>query len=310
MNLSRRLTCLGVPSVSSRWRAADQTIARLRPAPPQRGDHSRHDRRGVPLRCRDCRRAVAEAKRIPEFPSPGPAFDASSVAGKTIFNIPVSSANAFVTQVGVGARDAADKAGVKWIEFANQGSPTEWSQGMELAISRKVDLILLTAVDPSRIVTQIRAAEKAGIPVVNVHAVVEGQEPKSAPVTAWTYGPFLDAARLEADWVIADSGGDAEVLLITTDEFPPSKPQRQVMEQEFAKLCPDCKVSVTNVASAEWASKLVTETQSYLTGHPNAGYIIPFYDSMAPFVESGIKSAGKTGKVKVATYNGRRRYSN
>lgn len=247
---------------------------------------------------------LGKARQIPAFREPGPAFNAKKAAGKTVFNISVSTANAFIAQVDAGAREAAQRAGVTWIQYENQGSPAEWSRGMQLAITQGVDLITLTAVDPARVVTQIKAAEKAGIPVVNVHAVVEGQEPAAAPVTAYTYGPFLEAAQLEADWVIADSKGKAEVLLITTNEFPPSKPQRDVMQREFRQHCPDCKVTVVDVPPNDWPTKLSPAVQSFVLAHPNARYVVPFYDSEAPFVRGGVRAAGKADKIKIVTYNG------
>lgn len=247
---------------------------------------------------------LEKARRIPAFREPGPAFDAKKAAGKTVFNISVSTANAFIAQVDAGAKEAARKAGVTWVQYENQGSPAEWSRGMELAITQGVDLITLTAVDPARLVTQIKAAEKADIPVVNVHAVVEGQEPDAAPVTAYTYGPFLEAAQLEADWVIADSKGKAEVLLITTNEFPPSEPQRDVMMREFREHCPGCKVTVVDVPPNDWPTKLSPAVQSFVLANPNARYIVPFYDSEAPFARAGVRAAGKADKIKIVTYNG------
>ena len=59
-----------------------------------------------------------------------------------------------------------------------------------------------------------------------------------------------------------------------------------------------------NVPIPDWATKIQTEVQSALVSDPDINYVIPFVDGMTQYTAAGITAAGKTGKVKISTFNG------
>jgi ribose transport system substrate-binding protein len=76
-------------------------------------------------------------------------------------------------------------------------------------------------------------------------------------------------------------------------------------QEEFAKYCGStCKFKTVNVAIPDWATKIQTSVQAAIQGDPQLNYIFPLYDAMVQFVVPGIRLAGATGKVKVASFNG------
>ena len=94
--------------------------------------------------------ALAKYMAKPVFTAPGPAFDASALRGKSIFNIPATSTVPFVTQIDASMAKIAKKFGIKFTEYTNQGQPSQWVAGMGQAIAQKADLIILSAaIDPS-----------------------------------------------------------------------------------------------------------------------------------------------------------------
>src|ERR1700735_4528800 len=107
----------------------------------------------------------------PEFVAAGPAFDAQAcMKGKSIFSIPVSSANPFTANIEKAMAAAAKKVGFKFTTWENQGQSSQWVQGMDTAVNQKVDLIdLLAGTDPRVLVPQVNAAKAAKIPVVASH---------------------------------------------------------------------------------------------------------------------------------------------
>lgn len=96
------------------------------------------------------KKELAPFTKKPEFIAPGPAFDAKKcMAGKTIFSIPVSSANPFTKNIGTAMSNVAKDVGFKFTEWQNQGQVSQWAQGMDQATNQKVDLIdLLAGTDP------------------------------------------------------------------------------------------------------------------------------------------------------------------
>jgi ribose transport system substrate-binding protein len=248
---------------------------------------------------------IAKAKAIPKFIPPGPAFDVKKAAGKTVFNIPISSAIPFVNTIDKAMQAVAKKVGVKFTEFPTQGQPSQWVQGINQAIAQKVDLIdLQAAPNPYFLQPQLKAAKKAGIPVTVTH-LFDIHQAFPPNVTALVPIDFTTAARWEADWAILQTKGHADVFIIKSAEVVPSNTIVAAMQDEFSKHCGTaCKTKVVNVPVTDWATKIQSEVQSALTADPGVNYVIPIYDSMSQFAAPGITAAGKTGKVHIATFNG------
>jgi ribose transport system substrate-binding protein len=202
----------------------------------------------------------------------------------------------------------ADAYGISMTTYANQGQPNQWATGIEQAINEKVDaIVLLAGADPSLLVPQLTSAKAAGIPVIVNHLYQNGTTPPDSVkdlVAGYTTAPFNEAATLLADYAIANGDGKNRILYITSDEVGPAVGQKNAFLAETTKLCPACVVDVVNVPVTDWATKLQTETQSYLVAHPDTTWVIPIYDSMTPGVIAGINQAGKTNDVRVASYNG------
>lgn len=254
--------------------------------------------------------AIEAAKAIPAFTLQAEPFDISAAKGKVVFNIPVSSAIPYVAGVDAEMKKVAEEAGVEFIQFENQGNPTQWAQGMDQAIERKVDLIILQAGnDPQLLIPQLERAKAAGIPVLVSHLYQNGTTPPDSVkdlITALVTVPFHEAAVLEAQYAIAQSGCEKmNAVIITAKEVPPSDGITAAMEAEIKRLCPDAKSKVINVPVVDWGTKISSETQSALTADPDVTWILPIYDSMSLGVEAGIRAAGKgDGSVRIASYNG------
>lgn len=247
---------------------------------------------------------IDKFKQLPEFVAPGPAFDASKAAGKTVFNIPLSSEVPFLQVIDEAMMQVADTYGINFIEFPTQGQPSQWVQGIDQAIAQGVDVIVLQgAPDPRVLQPQLEQAKAAGIPVIITH-IWDETVPLPPNVTASVSVPFKTAARLEADFQIADSNGDANVLIVTSSEVVPSDGIVEAIQDEFATRCPDCKTKVVNVPVVDWATKIQTEVQSAIVADPDLNYVIPIYDSMSQFAVPGVEAADAADRVSIATFNG------
>jgi ribose transport system substrate-binding protein len=247
-------------------------------------------------------RAQLESFRtLPRFRPPGPAFNArAALRGKRLFEIPITSEVPFVAAVEKGMKQAAEQVGAELDVFPNQGKPSQWAQGIRTAISRKADAILLLAQDPKLVGPQIKQARRAGIPVIVLRTT--GEDEACALGTTCIPGPFEQAGRLEADFVAADGGGTAHVLVVTSNDAPSTGPLVRGLRDEFSRRCPDCKLRFVNVPIADWATKLRTEVQSGLVREPRTDYVIPIYDSMSQFAVPAIVASHRA--VKISTFNG------
>jgi ribose transport system substrate-binding protein len=195
--------------------------------------------------------------------------------------------------------------------YANQGQASQWVQGMNAAIAAQPDIIVLnTAPDPRLLQPQLEAAKDAGIPVLVTHFYDDSSpEPPdcdgcAAGVTALVTAPFYVAGEAAANWMIQDSNGTANVLLIGAEDALPSPGTIERMQETFASNCPACKVKVLNIPIADWNTKTQGEVQSALTADPNITYVYPLYDAMVAGAVPAVETVGRADSVKVASYNG------
>jgi ribose transport system substrate-binding protein len=249
---------------------------------------------------------IDDHKGIADWAYPGDPFDAKKAAGKTIFSIQESSSNPFTNTIVAGMKDVAGKVGIKLIDYPNQGQRTQWIQGIQQAISQKVDAIVLSGgtIGPIYFREQAAAAARAGIPIVTVvdRDLTQDAEPNTA---ARVGQPYAEAARLDADWIIKQTKCDANVLVITSNELIAGDINSKAAQDEFDKHCGDgCKTRFVNVPLSQWATQIGTTTETAVASNPDLNYVLPLYDAMSEFVVPAIQLGGGITRVKVASFNG------
>lgn len=244
----------------------------------------------------------------PAFALKAEPFAMKKIAGKKIFNIPNTSAVPYITAVDEEAKKVAERYGAIWVEYTNQGTPTEQTTGVDQAISQGANLILLSqGLNAELIKPALERAKAAGIPVVITHTYQTGTKvPDSVKdlVTTQITAPFNESGRLSADWAIQETKGKGNILLLNSSEVPPSNGIIAAMKDELAAHCSACTVKEVNVPVADWATKIASTVQSEIQINPKLDYVLPVYDSMTLYVESGVVAAGKVGQVKTASFNG------
>lgn len=242
---------------------------------------------------------------IPKFSAPGAPISVASLKGKTIYSIPQSDTIPFLSETESAEQKIATKLGIHWVEYPTSGTTAEWIRGINAAIAAKAGAILLNALDPRTVLPQIEAAKKAGIPVISAQFFDVSQASMVPSALAGFRGDnFTEAAKLEADWVIKDTGGKADVLVVENTEQLSTVAMLTAMKAEFAAKCPACKVTYVNVPSSDWATRIQPDVAAAITSDPSINYVIPVYDPMTQFVVPAIIAAGKQDQIHIATFNG------
>ncbi len=238
-----------------------------------------------------------------KFTPPGPAIDPSSLKGKSIFTIPLSTADPWCQVVDKQMEEFANRLGMHLSVWQNTGQLSQWVQGFDTAINNKVDLInVVCGLNPATVAPQIQAAKSHGIPVVAGHTYAIGQ-PTVSDLSGIVYGNYLEAAKLEIDWVILQTNGNANVLVITSPSTANSPYIQKTIEEEFAKHCSRCKARYIGVNVSDWGTKIEPQVRSAILADKDLNYIVPIYDSMAQFVVPAILATGASNRVKVASFN-------
>ncbi|MBX9457535.1 MAG: sugar ABC transporter substrate-binding protein [Rhizobium sp.] len=242
----------------------------------------------------------------PEFVAPGEAFDAKAcAAGKKMLSIPNNSGNPFLKGIIDRMKTAGAEVGLEVREWENQGQPSQWVQGVELAIREKYDIIdLISGIDPGTIQPQLQAAKDAGVKVMTSHFYDPSFEQNPVVSSSLTIG-FGEIGTILADWSTVALEGKANIALVVSNEVPPTIPLVANFKKQLEANCPDCKiVQEINVGVTEWGTKIQPAVQAAVQANPEINIVIPIYDSMSAFVVPALRLTGKTGEVKVATFNG------
>lgn len=249
--------------------------------------------------------ALAAHEAVPTFQAPGPAIGVASLKGKTIYSIPQSSAIPFLATTEQAEADIAKRYGINFVEYPTQGTPSDWIRGIDQAVAAHAAGLMLNALDPRLVGPQLQQAKQAGIAVSSAQFFDLSQTSQApSTVSAVRADDFTEAAKLEADWTISDTGGHADVVVVENQEQLSTVAMVDAMKAEFAQYCPSCKVQYINVPSTDWATKIQPDVQSALAADPGINYVIPIYDPMSQFVIPAITAAGRTQSVHIATFNG------
>ena len=247
---------------------------------------------------------LAAARAVPEFVPPGPAFDASSAAGKSMFYLAITFNVEIVQNLYRGVQEAAAAAGCTTDVFDAKGQPPLYVQGFEQAINRGFDCILLESIQTSLVAEPMRRAQAAGIPVININEVAE-----EGPNIPWPDGltafDYVGGALLDADWILADSSGKDINVVIFHAGGPRHQQMADAQRQRIESMCiGGCKVTEEIVRFADFATRLPSLAQTAVNRDPSVNYMIPVIDGMTLNIIPGLEAAGAQERVKIATYNG------
>lgn len=249
---------------------------------------------------------MAKYSVVPKFIPPGPSFSAASARGKKVEMISLTDQVAYNVYIEQAIKSALATAGVTATDFTDNGGVSEWTQGMETAISNKDNAIALIGIDPGQIGPQITAALNAGIKVI-VGRYTDVSQPLPAPWNNLPRQPsqtVLDG-ELEAASAIVNRQGDAHIVAVESSDTPDSTTMITGIKKILGQDCPACTLHVVNVPVADWATQGQSTVQSALTSYPDTNFLIPSFDAMVPtFVTAAVTSAGKQGSLEIATADG------
>jgi ribose transport system substrate-binding protein len=245
---------------------------------------------------------LAEYSGPYEWQAPGPEFDASSARGKKVVYIPLDNKIPIFSVIYGELKEGLAKVGAEADICDGKGVPNQWASCIDDAAGRGADVIIIDSIPVSSVKASTDKARAAGVKIIDGN----NGDPENVPdgADARVSFQYSLSGRLVSDWIIQDSGGNANVLIIQSPEsgnVPDLVDGGYVAELE--EKCPSCKYKVVDVAIADWATKLQSTVQSQLAADPTIDYVVPIYDGATTYVVPGIQAAGAKDRVKVATFN-------
>jgi ribose transport system substrate-binding protein len=111
--------------------------------------------------------------------------------------------------------------------------------------------------------------------------------------------PAIDMVTSVADAMIADSDGQATVVLQEVTDNYSTIGMADAVEQEFADRCPDCTVVVNEVTAANFPL-VAPSTSSAILSNPDTGYVFPLFEHFIQPTIGGIQQTPNAAQIKIA----------
>jgi ribose transport system substrate-binding protein len=225
-----------------------------------------------------------------------PAADAKKEM--TIGFIPMTLDNEYFITMVNAAKQEAEKEGVKLNVQAgtSHGSAEEQLQIVETMITNKVDAICIVPSSSVGLMTALKKAEDAGIPVINLDTRLDPELVKSSGLKPV---PFIgtnnyDGAKLAGEYALKITEGKGKVAILTGIAGQQNAADRR---NGFYDVVKD-KLDVVAEASADWeVEKGYNAAQNMIQANPDIVLIFASNDNMGLGAIRAAKEAGKDIKV-------------
>jgi ribose transport system substrate-binding protein len=253
------------------------------------------------------KKLVAQAEAPVEFEAPGPAMDlGDQLKGKTYFQIVNGLEFPFIQGMVDGVKEAAGVTGMNVVVTDGAGSTSKAARLIEQAIGRDADAIALYGFSPNALTAPIRAAKDAGIPLI----ATVGQDSTAVPPDLQEIGvagivsySYTDAGRELANYVVADSEGNAKTAIFDVPEIDAAALEINGFMSQLKKLCPDCETTTVKAPLAQWQSGLPSQTSSVIQKDPNINYLFPMFDGMVFSMIPSVNRVNAQDRVSIVSNN-------
>jgi ribose transport system substrate-binding protein len=180
--------------------------------------------------------------------------------------------------------------------------PTVWNQVVKQSVESGVDGIIAISADPNLMADAMRDVQAKDIPFVLTNQVpAEGDV---AGVDTYLAPDPVKGGKDVADWINADSGGKAHVLLLDLPGYHSAVTRTRAIAEDLQRKCPDCVVHKADIAVQTMGTSLAPLVTSQLQQYPDVDYIWSPDDCCVIFVQQGILQAGRASNVKVVSTGG------
>ena len=178
------------------------------------------------------------------------------------------------------------------------------SAAMRQAVDGGADYIAISGQTVDILGESLDAAKSAGIPVIDLYSTDEiGGEANGVYANVGSAAYSETSFPLLVDYIIADSGGDAQVLFVNIPDFAILQIAADATNAQFESECPDCvvtplDVTINDLTSGAVASQVVSQLQS----NPNIDYVFTSIGDLATGLPEALAGAGLAEQAQIVTH--------
>ncbi|WP_289057708.1 substrate-binding domain-containing protein [uncultured Mesotoga sp.] len=214
----------------------------------------------------------------------------------------ISYYNPFFLALRDGAKEALDEIGGVLLESDSQQDVAKQMAAVESFISRKVDVILLNAVDSEGVIPAVEAANKAGIPVITVDNDASGGD-----VKALVASDNILAGKLCAEYVVArlvEEKGVAAGNVVILDALPVTGVLHRLQGfYSVIQAYPQIRIISTQNAQGNRTDGF-TVMENILLGQSEIDVVFAINDPSALGAMEAIMAAGRAEEMFIVSVDG------
>jgi len=199
-------------------------------------------------------------------------------------------------------KEAVEAIGWKYEDIPfDQAVPATLLTGMRQALEEHDPYAVVVGGTPQAVwQSVVPEYEAAGVKIVgNFVGPMEYDETVIGQSAA---GANILWGEILANWVIADSGGNANVLLQTLNDFPVVKEGHDSFLATMEENCPECSVTVLNNTLAQLSSGEIVDTVvAGVQRESDVNYVVTPTSSFITGLPSALAAAGLSDRVKIAS---------
>ena len=196
-----------------------------------------------------------------------------------------------------GAKQEGEAMGFTVDTFSANGDTAKFHDALQQAMNKDYDGIIISHGDDQATVEAVRKITEKGIPVVTFDSI-DGL--KDIPGVTMTAQDDHALAQLALDRLVQDTGGQAKIVYLWVDGFPPMVRRNQVYQQVLAANPGIQEIDRFGVAAADTTVQTQNAVAAMLTKYPKGELdaIFATWDAFAIGAARALKEAGRT-EVKI-----------
>ncbi|HEV2638254.1 MAG TPA: substrate-binding domain-containing protein [Actinocrinis sp.] len=174
----------------------------------------------------------------------------------------------------------------------NAGETAQSSQAAVASVlAMKPAAVLISGIDPTVFGGDLKQLSTAGIKVITI-SVSKDTQPYGITFNYIGLQTTQTAGKSMADWVIANKGGQSNVVFYTVPEIDLSTPLQQAFQQELAKNCPACKIRTVPIDVSTLGTTAPSTVVTDLQSHPDTTVAVFASAEVAAGLPAAMKAAG------------------
>ena len=206
----------------------------------------------------------------------------------------------FFNQMNEGAQKAADAAGAELVIFNANNDPAAQNNAIETYVNDKVDGIIIVAIDTNGVMPAVEAADKAGIPVVAVDAILpEGPQKAQIGVDNEEAGRLIGEHFVK---YVQDKMGGKATLGIVGALNSTIQNIRQKGFEDVVKT--NANVTMAGVADGRNVQEnALAAAENLITANPNLTALYATGEPALLGAVAAVESQGKQDQIKVVGWD-------